>query len=304
MGPSVTDWLTTTLTQEFNRKHVDEVWVINMAINAFRADLVFWMDDLIQQHKFRPKLIEALRDFDVPVITSTARPELVPKSYDYPIQEVCNISVPILGKPYLNNGVAQALAYAMHKNVEEISIYGADFSYPNRDFAESGRGCVESWIVMASFKGMRINLCQHTSLMDTVKDHGIYGYSEQPEIDLPNGQKFKYVKITETMGKYIPEDTSGVTNVAVPSQSGGAGGEPAAAAVAGRNGDADKAAQPAAPAVGGPGGSLRGDDPEGRYETGHLGVHDSGGKGRDVQEEAALEIPRAPGIPLPRHQAR
>ena len=206
MGPSVTDYLGATLTQEFNPDWVDETWVINMSINCFRADLVFWMDDLVEQEKFKPNLFRALRKFDVPVITSIARPEVVPRSYDYPIEEVGALAVPVFGKPYLNNGVAMAIAYAMLIGVEAMVIYGADFSYPNRDYAESGRACVESWITYAGIKGMNIQLCPSTSLMDSVKDHGIYGYAEQPAIRLPDGQTFQYVKQSD-IGKYIPENT-------------------------------------------------------------------------------------------------
>jgi hypothetical protein len=206
MGPSITDYLGATLTQEFDPHWVDEVWAINMSINCIRADVCFWMDDLIVQEKFKPNLFKALRKFGVPVITSIARPEVVPNSYDYPIEEVGCMAVPVFGKPYLNNGVAMAIAYALHKGVEAMAIYGADFSYPNRDYAESGRACVESWITLAGIKGMNISLCPATSLMDSVKDHGIYGYADQPAIRLPDGQIFQYVKAGQ-IGKYIPEDT-------------------------------------------------------------------------------------------------
>ena len=107
-----------------------------------------------------------------------------------------------------------AIAYAIWLGVEKMKIYGCDFSYPNRDYAESGRACVESWITLASIRGMSVQLAPRTSLLDTVKDHGIYGYAEQPEIKLPDGMRFKYVKVNAeaTEGKYIgyaPEDSSG-----------------------------------------------------------------------------------------------
>lgn len=218
MGPSVTDYLAATLTQEFNPNWVDETWCINMSANCFRCDLVFWMDDLIAQEKFKPNLFVALRKFGTPVITSIARPEVVPRSYDYPIEEVGQIAVPVFGKPYLNNGVAMAIAYALWKGVKAMVIYGADFSYPNRDYAESGRACVESWITLAGIKGMNITLCPSTSLMDSVKDHGIYGYKDQPAIRLPDGQIFQYVRQSE-IGKYVPEDTRKDTDGTVSARS-------------------------------------------------------------------------------------
>jgi hypothetical protein len=237
MGPSIGDYLGETLTQEYTPGHADEVWVINMSSNAIQHDVVFWMDDLEEQSKFRPPLIAALRKRGKPVITSVRRPKLVPNSYDYPINEIATMplgpkQVPVIeifGKPYLNNGVAQAIAYALWKDVKLLKVYGADFSYPNRDYAESGRACVEAWITIASFGGMQIALCPNTSLMDSVKDHGIYGYKDQPEIALPDGNVFQYRKLDNSeIGKYrqrnapvhpvagyVPEDSSGAKKDAV-----------------------------------------------------------------------------------------
>jgi hypothetical protein len=240
MGPSVVDLLSETLTQEFTPDFADEIWAINMASNCFRADVIFWMDDLIEQRAFKPRLIEALAKLKVPVITSVRRPEVVPTSYDYPIEEICKMPVgrsrdgkepecviDMFGKPYLNNGVAMAIAYALYKGVKNFKIYGADFSYPNRDYAESGRACVEAWITVALINGMQIGLCPSTSIMDAVKDHGIYGYSQQPAVTLNDGRVFRYQKLDNSqVGKYgqhhaqsvaqaggtgyVPEDSSGV----------------------------------------------------------------------------------------------
>ena len=208
MGPSCTDYLAKTLTQEFDPDWADEVWTINMAANAFRTDLVFWLDDLVEQNKFRPKLFAALRRWGMPVITSVRRPEIVPNSFDYPIAEVAAIAVPIFGRPYLNNGVAMAVAYALWKGVKTITIYGADFTYPNRDFAESGRACVEAWMMVAAAHGLSVELCPTTSLMDQAMDKGVYGYKDQPEVILPDGRIFKYVKPEPR--QYVPEDSSGL----------------------------------------------------------------------------------------------
>lgn len=289
MGPSATDYLTKTLTQEFDPYWVDEVWTINMASNPFRCDLVFWMDDLIEQEKFRPKLFVALRKFGMPVITSVARPEVVPNSYDYPIEQICDMAIPVFGKPYLNNGVAMALAYAMLIGVQDLTIYGADFSYPNRDYAESGRACVESWITFAGIKGMNIQLCPSTSLMDSVKDHGIYGYAEQPRVVLSDGRVFQYVKANQ-VGKYIPEDSSGVKNVSA--QPPGTGAGPASPDVSGGAGQHDQAARTPVEAAPGPGEGVQDRTAPGfGHQRAGLALHDSGGKERGFSPAAGGSVP-------------
>ena len=210
MGPSVTDFITETMTQEFQPNFADEIWSINMASNAIHSDLVFWMDDLMQQERFKPGLMAVLRRKGVKVITSTAYPEILPNSYDYPLDEVALLALKAFSKPYLNNGVAMAIAYALVRGVRVMKLYGCDFSYPNRDYAESGRACVEAWIALAcATETMEIRLCPKTSLYDSVLDKGIYGYATPPTITLPNGKEYKYQSPGELTAQYIAEDSSG-----------------------------------------------------------------------------------------------
>lgn len=211
MGPSLGSLMNETLTQEMMPDHHDEIWTINMASNVIHSDLVIWMDDLAQQEQFKPGLFAIMRRKKIPVLTSKRYPEILPNSYDYPIDKVARLSVPHFGKPYLNNGVAMAIGYALAIGVKTMKIYGCDFTYPNRNYAESGRGCVEAWIALASMSGMALALAPTTSLFDTVGDQGIYGYAEQPEIDLGGGTKFKYATKDdlEAMPGYEAEDSSG-----------------------------------------------------------------------------------------------
>ena len=224
MGPSIVDIMNELLTQEASPEFADEVWAINMAANVIRHDMVIWMDDLVTQEAFKPNLFRLLRKYGSPVVTSRAYRNVVPNSYDYPISEVCALSIPMFGKPYLNNGVAQGIGYALYKGVKKLRVYGCDFTYPDRNFAETGRACVEAWIALASFHGMEVALSPTTSLYDTCDDHGIYGYREQPVINLPDGTKFKYAKADEmAKGKYVPEDSSGVNNEQLPTGQTGNG---------------------------------------------------------------------------------
>lgn len=214
MGPSITSMFSECLTQEFHPGKWDEVWTINMASMLVRHDVVIWMDDLDEQEKFKPGLFASLRRFGKPVITTVANREIVPKSYDYPIDAATAISLPIFGKPYFNNGVAMAIAYAMVVGVRRLFLYGCDFTYPNRNYAEAGRGCTEAWLTLASSRGMEIVLPERTSIFDAIEGNkGVYGYKDQPKITLPDGRTYDAAdgSIIEA-NTYKPEDSSGEKN--------------------------------------------------------------------------------------------
>jgi len=216
MGPSTIDLFSPTLTQEFSRdKWADEVWAVNMAAHLFWHDLVFWMDDLKKQRDFKPDLISELNRRGRPIMTATSYRDVCPTSYDYPIDAVGKISVDIFQRVYLSNSIAQAIGYAIHKGVKVLKLYGCDFTYPDRNFAEAGRACVEAWITAAITKfDMDIGLCPRTSLFDTVSSRtGVYGFAEQPEVKVGKGKKYKFTKKEEaTALPYTPEDSSGVKN--------------------------------------------------------------------------------------------
>jgi hypothetical protein len=216
MGPSTIDLFSPTLTQEFSRdKWADEVWAVNMAAHLFWHDLVFWMDDLKKQRDFKPDLISELNRRGKPVMTATSYRDVCPTSYDYPIDAIGKISVDIFGKVYLSNSIAMGIAYAIHKKVKVLKLYGCDFTYPDRNFAEAGRACVEAWATAAITKyDMDIGLCPRTSLFDTVSSKtGVYGFAEQPEVKVGKGMKYKYTKKEDAEAlPYKPEDSSGVKN--------------------------------------------------------------------------------------------
>ena len=281
MGPSITDLFTETLTQEFMPDFADEFWTINMASNMIHSDVVFWMDDLKQQERFKPGLLAVLRRRGTKVITSKADLAILPNSYDYPIDEIVAMALPIFGKPYLNNGVAEAIAYALWKGVKILKIYGADFSYPNRDYAESGRACVEAWITVACMRQpeMEVRVCPKTSLFDAVIDKGIYGYAVQPLITLPDGTKYQFGATTAVpQSGYTPEDSSGQIPKEVKNERDVRGSVPGAesggADSDGTNPHAGNGVDPASPTtVTRPGEGLRDSGETGRDQAGdHAGA--------------------------------
>jgi hypothetical protein len=263
MGPSLISMFNECLTQEYSLDWADEVWTINMASMLVRHDLVIWMDDLVDQERFKPGLFTALRKWKSPVLTTKSNRAVIPNSYDYPIDEIVTMSLPVFGKPYFNNGVAMAIAYAMYKGVKKLKLYGCDFTYPNRNYAEGGRGCTEAWLALASASGMELVMPEKTSLFDAVEpDKGIYGYAKQPTIKLPDGRFYNPVdgSITETKkpkdvkadvnadseSGYKPEDTRNEDAVSRPVS--GANGSAAPNARA-RHNKAKPVAEVATPAV-------------------------------------------------------
>ena len=270
MGPSIVDLLEDGLTQELTTAWADEVWAINMSANIMWHDVCFWMDDLKAQQEFKPGLLDLLKRRNKPVITSKAYPEIC-DSYDYPVSEVANIGIPVFGKPYLHNSVSQVIGYGLWKGVKEMRIYGADFTYPNREFAEAGRANVEAWITLAVLRKMTVELTKRTSLFDAVSDtRGIYGYAAQPAVYLPNGEVFKYHRASDvaemeaqetnaTDPGYVPADSSGVGDGGPRSDAlaHDVGDDPPTPTQRGANGAANPNESHAPAAVGGPGESLR-----------------------------------------------
>jgi hypothetical protein len=204
MGPSYMDYHNAVVTQHVNLDLVgDEVWTINAASFDHRTDRIFWMDDLKKEHGLRPDTIERLHWLGVPVVSTTAYPEIVQKSEAYPIDAAAQVSMDIFGKVYLNNTIAYALVYAMMLGVEKLSVYGADYTYPNRNFAESGRACVEAWLTACKAVDIEVALPKNTSLFDNAgrvgnsgenQGHELYGYDVQPFINLGDGRVLSFQK--------------------------------------------------------------------------------------------------------------
>jgi hypothetical protein len=112
----------------------DEVWTVNRGIRAIRHDKLFVMDDFRWLEKRDPAYAKFLREHDKPIITSTTYADY-PNAVEYPLQQVIES---IQDDCFCVNTVAYMLAYAIHIGVQEVSIYGADFFYPNGNQSERG----------------------------------------------------------------------------------------------------------------------------------------------------------------------
>lgn len=113
----------------------DEVWAINRGIRGYPCDKAFIMDDLRWLYEVKNRAYSKfVKKSTVPIITSTAYVEY-PAAVPYPLQDVLEF---IEDDIFTHNTVSYALAYAMTIGCKNISIYGADFSYPNGSTAEVG----------------------------------------------------------------------------------------------------------------------------------------------------------------------
>jgi hypothetical protein len=123
-------------------------------------------------------MLSWMKDHPGPVYTARAYAEY-PGTVEYPLELILNC----VGNLYLNNSVAYAVAYAMAIGVPKVSLYGCDFSYPDRHQAESGRACVEMLLGMALTRGMEITIAQDSTLLDAHSPVKFYGYATQPTIE-------------------------------------------------------------------------------------------------------------------------
>lgn len=162
----------------------DEVWAINAMGSIIACDLIFHMDDVrIQEIRARARpdsniahLVQFLKTTHIPVMTSQPHPDY-PSTIAFPFEDVAND----LGQVYFNNTIAYAVAYAIHRKVEVLSLFGCDFGYGNLNKAERGRACVEYWLGVADARGIRLNFPKNSPLCDSIiadsaDDVYAYGY--------------------------------------------------------------------------------------------------------------------------------
>tara|TARA_R100000306_G_C4294286_1_gene101746 strand:- start:32 stop:601 length:570 start_codon:yes stop_codon:yes gene_type:complete len=99
----------------------------------------------------------------------------VPGAVLYPLEEI----IAKTGLCYFNNTVPYAIAFAIYNEIENLFLYGIDYSYKtNLHMAESGRACAEFWLSAAVARGMKVDVAASSSLLDTDVpiEEKLYGY--------------------------------------------------------------------------------------------------------------------------------
>lgn len=163
-----------------NSMQWDEVWCINSAISVFDCDRAFILDpmerfldsdDAGAQTDVMRRVLPA---FDKPIY-SCGLDERVPAVVEYPLHEVMQE----FKTAYFNTTVAFTVAFALWSEVDQIDLFGIDFSYRNNlHFAEAGRACVEFWLSKCISAGIKVGVSPRSSLLDyNVEPHErLYGY--------------------------------------------------------------------------------------------------------------------------------
>jgi hypothetical protein len=180
MGLSHRDYILACAMAGGRQALFDEVWAVNAMGGIIDCDKIFMMDgasylinDTKHTHDDCSGYEGWLRSAKVPIMTAFPEADICPTAVQYPLQQVLE-KVPY---PYLNNTVAYATAYAVAEGYNEISFFGCDFTYPDKHAAESGRGCVEFLIGIAVGRGVKINVADSSSLLDSCAEDKFYGYN-------------------------------------------------------------------------------------------------------------------------------
>lgn len=161
LGHSMQDFVRESMSTARMKSPYDEVWTLNRGFMGLKHDKLFALDDLRWLAKRDNAYGKFLRAHDRPIITSTCYPEF-PQAVQYPYSEVHEK----IGDDIFNvNTVAYMVAYAIMTEVKEVSIFGADFFYPNGSTAESGGQAVAFLLGLGRFFGMQFKLPGSTTML-------------------------------------------------------------------------------------------------------------------------------------------
>ena len=166
---------------------VDELWGMNGGVNHLAGrvayDVLWIMDHLDGEAHRLPRYAELIRRwqtrFGSPIITSQAGAWAgSPGVHEYPLAQVLQR----FGNDhaYFHNSVPYILAYALMIGVERLVLWGADYSHEAIKRREDDRANAEYWVGYCRAKGMKVQVPQDTTLLNTDRQPWFYGYREQP----------------------------------------------------------------------------------------------------------------------------
>lgn len=180
MGASVSDYINMLYSSPTILEEDFEVWTINCGCAVFDHDVVFNMHDLDVLEKLEPekKFKDLYNSHNKPVVTVRPWEGAGDNVKEYPLYEVLEA----FGQDYFAGGIAYMVAFALLCDVEEIYIFGCDFSYDDDSSAyERGRPNLEFWLGYAAARGVRISVATSSTLIDTsyrLRGNGAQGFGK------------------------------------------------------------------------------------------------------------------------------
>lgn len=185
----------------------EEVWAINHMGKMLKdVDLIIAMDDL-RKEKER---YEGMLNGEIPVLTSKYYEEF--NCIEYPLRDVVTKLNPkdssYLGT-YFKNSVSFAVAYAIYRGFDRISLFGCDFYYDNGAKSEQARANCEFWLGFAHAKGIKIEVSKGSTTLDMNKPQRLYGYAEQPDLPFDDEQNLVW---TGKGWNFVPIETTPITS--------------------------------------------------------------------------------------------
>lgn len=164
----------------------DEVWAINHMGKMLKdVDLIIAMDDLKEEQE----RYEGMLNGETPILTSKYYEEF--NCIEFPLRDVINDlhsdGVSYMGM-YFRNSVSYAVAYAIYKKFDRISLFGCDFYYDNAIKSEEARANCEFWLGFAHARGIKIEVSKGSTTLDMNKPQKLYGYAEQPQLPFDKEQ--------------------------------------------------------------------------------------------------------------------
>lgn len=183
MGESRNDFIAGKLTVDGAEiLNQAEVWGINFMGAVIHCDRLIALDVLDDPEcikAYPPGHLEHFRKTQIPIYS--ARHTEGYNTIEYPLDE---IKKAFGGFSYFNNSVAYAIALAVYEGVDELMLFGCDFTYSDAHFSEAGRGCCEFWLGIAVARGIKLTIANSSTLMDTNVGRPAYGY-------VPDGMGYK-----------------------------------------------------------------------------------------------------------------
>lgn len=215
-GATTKDYLAANMGYECVIPKPDAVWSLNKSLRSFRASLGFVLDDWVGEYRksanYMTDIIRLTQE--MPIITTVVDCEVrkmvddmggnIGNVIEYPMLQIRDA----LGEHFYNNcrgshsidkdkfirdkgnallyaknSVPLILMYAWWQGVEQIYLFGADYTHPMSNRREGDQPNAEYWCGFLEACGVSLYLPNDTTLKSVRQGNAIYGYGvRQPKL--------------------------------------------------------------------------------------------------------------------------